>query len=73
MNKEPLLTITLTEQQYNDVRRALDDQVSHWLRLSTDKTFKNKHGAEIVFRDLARIRDHFDMHYRKSMMLRGIK
>jgi len=73
MNKEPMLTITLTEQQYNDVRRALNDQVSHWLILSTDNTFKNKHGAEIMFRDLTRIRDHFDEHYRKSMMLRGIK
>ena len=73
MNKEPMITITLTEEQFNDVRRALNDQVQHWLLLSTDNTFKNKRGAEIVFRDLTRIRDHFDKHYRKSMMLRGIK
>ena len=73
MNKEPMLTITLTEQQFNDVRQALNAQVSKWLLLSTDNTFENKQGAQIMCRDLTSIRDHFDKHYRKSMMLRGIK
>ena len=73
MNKEAMLTITLTEEQFNDVRRALSAQVSQWLLLATDNTFENKQGAEIMFRDLLTIRDHFDKHYRKSMMLRGIK
>jgi len=73
MNKEPMLTITLTEEQFNDVRRALNAQVTHWLLLSTDNTFENQQGAETICRDLTNIRDHFDKHYRKSMMLRGIK
>lgn len=73
MNSEPLLTITLTESQYQDTRQAISSQITHWLLLSTDASFKNTAGAKVMVHDLEIIRDHFDVHYRKSMMLRGVK
>ena len=68
MNANKSITLTLTEEEFRDMRVALSEAASSWFDLYQAKDFDINSGERLVYDARSRLRDKFAELYNKTFL-----